>query len=482
MQKGGASGFHGQAQRRLELFVRVDGEPQRATRLGDGGEVNRAQRGGRPNRSGAERLVPPYRAVTAVVEDDRDHMRSFAHRRFQFRHRHGETAIAGKGHPQSARPGQGRPDRRRQSEPHGPGGRPEECPRPVEAVPPRRPGAEVARVGGDDRFGRQDSSECRNDTAGMDARPVPRLLVDHRCRLEGFPVACIPKAPRLEAGRVKHRIRKHSLRHPQECRHVGSHDDLRSMGQRRGPGLDVHLGPARSGAGDRVAVGGHLAHATAQHEQGVSFVHPGPDTGRRAKAGHAQIQEVVVREDIPTTPRGDHGDLNRLSKANQRVRAAAPEDSGARDYERPLRVQQQMQDLADEGRIRLGGMIDAISGEMLARHTEVQQVFRHRQEHRSRPALHRRRNGLLGQGDNFAGFPRLPRPFHQRLEGSDQVHLLEGLASPNPSSDLAHYCDHGRRIGLGGMEADHQVGCPRRSPGKNQRGPSGELSDRLGHE
>ncbi len=143
---------------------------------------------------------------------------------------------------------------------------------------------------------------------------------------------------------------------------------------------------------------------------------------------------------------------------------------------------EQVHDLPDQGRVRLGGVLDTIAGHLPAGRGQVQQVFRHANSTGPGRPFSRRRNGLLGQGDHLARLLRLPRPLHDRLEGPDQVHLLEGLASPDLPPHLADDCDHGRRIGLGGMQADRQVGGPGRAPGEHQGRPAGQLGDRLGHE
>ena len=94
MQQGRASCLESRPQRRLEILVRIDGDAESSARLGHRGEVYRAESGGRPNRSAAQPLMASYRAVSAVIEDEGDHVRPLAYGGLHFGHRHGEAAVA----------------------------------------------------------------------------------------------------------------------------------------------------------------------------------------------------------------------------------------------------------------------------------------------------------------------------------------------------------------------------------------------------
>ena len=212
----------------------------------------------------------------------------------------------------------------------------------------------------------------------MHARSVPRLLADNRTGLEGFPVGHVLEAPGIEARCVQRGVCQGSLSHPQERGDVGGHDDFRPMRQRNAAWVRIDLRPTRLGSGNGISVRGHLAHPAPQDEDRVGFLHSNSDACRRAEAGHAQVQRVVVREDVTAPPRGDHRDLHRLRETNQRVRAARAKHAGAGDDERPPGVQKQMHHLADEDRIRIGLVLDSNAGMRLAGHLEVQQILRHR--------------------------------------------------------------------------------------------------------
>jgi hypothetical protein len=143
-----------------------------------------------------------------------------------------------------------------------------------------------------------------------------------------------------------------------------------------------------------------------------------------------------------------------------------------------------VQDLAYERRVGLGlvlGMCGGARG-LPGGERHVEQVLWNRKQDRSRPPLRGHGNCSFAQRDDVAGLAGLGGPLHERLEGPNQVHLLEGLAASYLAPNLADDGNYGSRIGLGGVQPDCQVGGAGGAAGQDERRPAGQLSHRLGHE
>ena len=486
MQQGRTPRLQCLAQGRLELVVGPDRNTQRAAALGDGSEVHRTKLGRDAGSIAALPLVPPDRAVAAVVEDDGHDVGSLANRGLELGHRHAETAVAGQGDAQATRPRQHRPDCRRQAIPHRPGRGTEERARPMEPIASGRPRAEVAGVGGQDGFRRQYPSQGRDDPPRMHAGPIPWLGVDDRARLVGLTVDRVRCGSLVQGRGFECGLGQHPLRHAQECRDVGGHDDLGPVGGSSATRLEVDLRPARRRPGDSVAEGRHLTQPAAEHQQRIRFFQPGPHARRRAETGHAEIERVVVREHVPTPPRRHHGHAHSLREPHQGIGAAGPKDAGTGDDQRPVGVGEQMQDLAHERWVGLRVMLRmAIRGVCFAattRHVCIQEVGRNRKHDRSRATACRRRHGPLDELARAGGVLEFHGPLDDRLEGANDVHLLERLATQYRAADLPDDGDDGRGVGPCGMEADGQIRGSRSARGDAQGRPAGQLRHGLGHE
>ena len=119
---------------------------------------------------------------------------------------------------------------------------------------------------------------------------------------------------------------------------------------------------------------------------------------------------------------------------------------------------------------------------LAVRRLPLEEILRHRQQNRTRPAVQSGRDGTLGERNHIAGFPRLAGPFHQRLEGADDIDLLERLFALHVASDLAYKGHQRGRVGHRRFQTNREIRGSR-SPGRDhQAGAARQLRSRLGHE
>ena len=180
MQERRPARFQSLPQRRLELLVAPNRKTEHAACLRHGREVDRSELRGEAAGRTTFLLMPPDRAVAAVVEDERHYMSPLANGRLQLGHGHGESAVTSQRHSRSTRPCQRCADGRGKPIAHGSGRRTEEGARPAETIAPGRPRPKIARVGRQHGLRRQHPGQRRDDTPRMYARTVPGLRIDDR--------------------------------------------------------------------------------------------------------------------------------------------------------------------------------------------------------------------------------------------------------------------------------------------------------------
>jgi len=132
-----------------------------------------------------------------------------------------------------------------------------------------------------------------------------------------------------------------------------------------------------------IPVGGHLAIGTPD-EQRVRFPHPGPDTRREPRPVMPRYRGLSFGKTSPRRHEATTG-TEASPRKNQGVRAAALRTPAPADDERPLRIQQQMQDLSDQSRVRLGWVLDAIGPAHARRRGQVSNLGTERSTGPGRP-------------------------------------------------------------------------------------------------
>ena len=204
------------------------------------------------------------------------------------------------------------------------------------------------------------------------------------------------------------------------------------------------------------------------------------DAGR-AEPGHAQVQRMVVRDDVGAPPGGDHRHVEELGEAQELGRGPGAQDAAAGEDHRSAGARQQL----DDGGQLLGRRSrDArtVGLRPLEQHDLVEQVLRQRQEDRPGTAGQRLADGLRHDARDVLGAARLRRPLGEAADGRDLVDLLERLAALERALDLADEREHRAGVLAGGVDPDGQVGAAD-GPGAEAGGrAAGQLPVGLGHE
>ena len=94
----------------------------------------------------------------------------------------------------------------------------------------------------------------------------------------------------------------------------------------------IHGRPPRH----RVAEGRRLVEARPDDEERVGGIEPLADRGRRAEAGHPEVERVIVGDDVGPPPGGDDRDLEQLGELRQLGRGPGAQDAAAGEDDRPL--------------------------------------------------------------------------------------------------------------------------------------------------
>ena len=100
-------------------------------------------------------------------------------------------------------------------------------------------------------------------------------------------------------------------------------------------------------------------------------------------------------------------------------------------------------------------------------HELVEDVLRDRDQHRAGTPGDGMANGLTDERLGPGGAVDLDRPLRQPTDRSDDVRLLERLATPDRPVNATDDREHRARVGAGGVDPDRQVG---RTDGSGARG------------
>ena len=474
-------------ERRFELVVLVDPSPKGAVPLRDADPVHRPEVRGHRLEAAAN-LVVVDRAVAFVVEDQHDRVDADTDGGLQLRDGHPCSAVPGKGHDRPSRSGQRRRDGGRDREPHRASRRAHERARSPHDQAAGGPAAEVASVRRDDRVGRENAVERGHDPARMHARPVPGCLIDPAGVLVCGPIGGHRGTPPLQARCVEHARTEDASRFPQERACVGRERD----GRRVEPGprserLRIHVRPSRPGSRNRVAVRGDLVQAAADHEDRIGILQPAADRRSGEVAAHPEVAGVVVREDVRAAPCRDDRDVHELGQADQIGCRARAQDATAGEDDRPLRVEQKVEDPAHVDGIGRWGAGWPRRRRAPGPHRRVgdllgQEVLRQGEEHGARPAGRGAPNCLVEDRRQRSHVADLACPAAEPPDGCRQVCLLEPFAPAGRPRHLAGQRDDRKRIRVGNVEADGQVRRPDRPRPKDHRRVAAECRRGGGHE
>ena len=411
-------------QRRLERRV-VLHPHARARRAPAPRRRSRSARGpSRGRRARSPVLVGPDHPVALVVEDERRSSGGPLARRSRPRPASSRSPPSPTSATTAGRDGRGpRRSRRAGRSPSRPTSSRGTCPGRRKRKPRAAQRAEAAGVGRHDRVVGQELAEGRDDLAGMDAGAAPGMAVDHGRRLPGR--AILGVARRSGRRRRRRRARPRDSRRATAARRnsrasavivIAAGGSSSGDASRR----DVDVRPARPGApGSDQPIGRDLAEPRADHEHRVGVGEALADGRRRAVAGHAEVQRVVVRDHVAAAPRGDDraragappGGRGRstFGRAGRRRRRGSPAARRSASSCRTSRT------CSSVGR---GGGTAARSGAMPGGHLLVEEVLGDRQDDRARPAVERlvdrRHGGLDGGGD----VRRLRRPLREAPDRS----------------------------------------------------------------
>ena len=319
----------------------------------------------------------------------------------------------------------------------------------------------------------------------MHARAIPRLRIHDGSGFVGFAVPRIGGRSLVQRGRFQNRMRQESLRHTQERGYVGGQDDVRPVRRSCSAGIDIHLGPSCGRTGDPVSEGGHLAQPAAQHQQRIRLFESALEAARCTRTRHAQVQRVVVREQVAASPGRNDGHSYRLRESHQGVGAASPKNARSRQNQRPVRIGEHMKDFPHQRRVRLPLMVDVAGpGAAVASGGDlhVHEIGRHCDQNGPGTTGGRHRRGPLEQRYRVGGILQLRRPLDDGPQGCNGVQLLERLPPRDIAANTADDCDERCGIDPRRVEADRQIAGSRTPSADAQGRPAGELPNGRGHE
>ena len=242
------------------------------------------------------------------------------------------------------------------------------------------------------------------------------------------------------------------------------------------------MGPALALRGQRVAERADLGEAAADDEQRVRPFEPLADDRRAAVAGHAEVERVIVGDDVAATPAGDDRDVEQLRELEQIRRGPGPQHAGTREDHGPLGRGDELEDRPDV--VRLGPWRRRTRRVELGslRQDLVEEILGERQQDGSRPPDERRPDGVADCRRDVGGRAWLRRVHREAAERALLVGLLERLAADEVAFDLADEREHRCRVLARRVDADREV---RRADGPRadaRRRSAGQLAVGLGHE
>ncbi len=246
-----------------------------------------------------------------------------------------------------------------------------------------------------------------------------------------------------------------------------------------GPQVDVD--DARADCRHAIRLTGHLVQARADREDDVGIEQALHHRTRCPEATVAEEQRMIVREDVWPTPGGADGNLLGFGEPNEQVRGPRGEHTTAQQHDRPTRVAQQAQRVADAAWVGPGPRrfewlrleVGRVFGE---------QIFAQRNDDRARPPRHGQAGGAQRELAQPVGARRLDRPFGDRREYVRKFGFLEGLTMALPRRHLTHQRQHRAGVLLRGVDADCQVAGADHARAHAHRWPAGELAKGFGHE
>ena len=191
---------------------------------------------------------------------------------------------------------------------------------------------------------------------------------------------------------------------------------------------------------------------------------------------------MVIRHDIGTPPAGDDRDLQQFGEPQQVGRRPGAKNASTGEDDRPFGRCQQFEDLSDVGVSGSTGGRALGRDARIGRYEFVEQVFRERQQHRSRSSTGDLSERLRQHAGYVGGVGRLRGPLGQAADRADLVDLLEGLVPPVGPFDLTDEREHRRGVLASRVDADRQVRCADRARTDARSGPPGQVAMRLGHE
>ena len=242
------------------------------------------------------------------------------------------------------------------------------------------------------------------------------------------------------------------------------------------------MGPAGRLRRDRVVVRGRLVQAAADDEHRIGGGEPLAHRRGRTETGHPEVERVLVRDDVGSSPGGDDRDLQQFRELQQLGRRAGAQDAAAGEDDRALGRGEQ---LDDRTQVLVGGSCRARSPGVHARivgRRLIEQVLRERQQDRPGPPAERLADGLGHDRGDVRRLAGLGGPFRQPADGRDRLDLLERLVPAMRVLDLADDREHRGRVLAGRVDADGEIRGPDAARAEADGGSTRELAVGLGHE
>ena len=199
--------------------------------------------------------------------------------------------------------------------------------------------------------------------------------------------------------------------------------------------------------------------------------------GHAVHSGHSHAKDVIVRKRADAEQGRDDWNLRLLRQLPELVVCAGESDSMTRQYDRLLRLVDQLHGLLDLAAVTLqrrliARQIDLQTVVELVEGRERQldlfhlHIFRHVDDDRAGPACAGDVEGLLHHLRDFDSVHHQGVVLGNREGNASRVGLLECVRTDGSARDLSNHCHHRHRIHLRGGNARYEVGRarPRRRP------------------
>ena len=196
------------------------------------------------------------------------------------------------------------------------------------------------------------------------------------------------------------------------------------------------------------------------------------DRRRGAEPGHAEVQRVVVRDDVGAPPGRDDGHLEELGEAQELGRGPGAQDAAAGEDHRAAGAGQQLDDGASSSGVARG-TAGRLRVRPLEQHHLVEQVLRQRQEHRSGTAGQRLRGRPRAMAPGTSSAGAAPPPTWPDRRWWPTWSISWNASRPwNARSTWPTSANIGRRVLAGGVDPDgrgwrrRRRGSPRQAAGR----------------